>query len=184
MPKLNDARLPERFWDKVCVDPASRCWVWQGSLVQKGYGMSTLDGRRTRAHRVAYIVLIGPIPDGLVLDHLCRNRACVNPDHLEPVTLGENSLRGMSPTIVKHRERRCGRGHAVDESNSYVVPSTGLPRCAQCKREDYERRHADPEWRKARAAKERERQRLRRERASCTTCDRAETTEEKETQHG
>lgn len=87
--------LAERFWPKV--SKTDSCWLWQASLDGKGYGQ--INGGRTptrmmRAHRVAYELVIGPIPDGLDLDHLCRTPRCVNPDHLEPVTRRENTARG------------------------------------------------------------------------------------------
>lgn len=74
--------------------PASDCWVWQGDLNRNGYGTFRVKGRRKMVHRVVYQHLIGPIPPGLILDHKCRNRACCNPFHLEPVTVQENTRRG------------------------------------------------------------------------------------------
>ena len=80
----------DRFWARVDV---GLCWEWTGSN-DRGYGMFRLDGRTVRAHRWAWETLVGPIPRGLHLDHLCRNPPCVNPDHLEPVTQPENIRRG------------------------------------------------------------------------------------------
>lgn len=88
------ARLPVRFLAKMSVDEASGCWVWTAARTSKGYGQFRIGPRPVRAHRYAYTLLVGPIPDGLQLDHLCRNRLCVNPGHLEPVTNWENTLRG------------------------------------------------------------------------------------------
>lgn len=83
--------LEERFWAKV--EKTDGCWLWQGYKTVMGYGRINVDGHAVGAHRVAYEMLVGPIPVALTLDHLCRNPGCVRPDHLEPVTLAENSLR-------------------------------------------------------------------------------------------
>ncbi|HEV2123202.1 MAG TPA: HNH endonuclease signature motif containing protein [Chloroflexota bacterium] len=89
-----------------------------------------------KAHRWAYEALVGPIPTGTELDHLCRNPACVRPDHLEPVTHAENIRRGYA---AKPRPRwtttHCPRGHAYDEANSYIHPKTGLRSCRTCSAE-------------------------------------------------
>ncbi len=93
-----------RFWNKV--EKTRTCWLWQGSIFQgKKYGQFRADGKNWRAHRFAYQLLRGPIPSGLVLDHLCRNPRCVNPKHLEPVTAAENAARNP-------KDEFCKRGHA------------------------------------------------------------------------
>lgn len=97
----------QRFWAKVNKTPG--CWLWTAAT-SKGYGSFGMPDRRQRlAHRLSYELLVGPIPEGLVLDHLCRVRNCVNPAHLEPVTAAENTRRGLLRT-------RCHRGHVIDET--------------------------------------------------------------------
>jgi hypothetical protein len=94
-----------KFWSRV--DTEGDCLTWQGYRNSLGYGATTVPGVGTRgAHRVAYLIVVGEIPDGLVLDHLCRNPPCVNPQHLEPVTSKENTLRG----ILIPRQTMCRRG--------------------------------------------------------------------------
>lgn len=120
----------DRFWAKVDVGHPLGCWEWTGALSTKGYGRFNAGPALCQAHRYAYEALIGPIPDGLELDHLCRNRICVNPDHLEPVTTAENLRRGAGGP-----RPRCLRGHAFSESNTYYRPDNGRRQCRACRRE-------------------------------------------------
>ena len=119
-----------RFWAKV--HKTETCWLWIASVNLKGYGMFHLPrpvGRRIHAHRFAYEAVVGPIPDGLVLDHLCRTSLCVNPAHLEPVTNRENVTRGL-------RRSHCANGHAYTEENSYWrAGRNGYPwrECKECR---------------------------------------------------
>src|SRR5690554_6462185 len=104
------ARPPlDRFWPKI--DRTDDCWLWIGKINNRGYGLFYLDRRMQAAHRAAYQLLVGPIPDGLDLDHTCRVRRCVNPDHLEPVTHRENLLRGASFAAVNAAKTHCPHGH-------------------------------------------------------------------------
>ncbi len=125
--------LEERLLTKIAMDAETGCWVWTGTKTSTGYGVihegGVDGGRRLRAHRVAYELFVGPIPEGLVLDHLCRNPLCVNPEHLEPVTIGENVRRGEPPNRTQ-----CPRGHAYDDDNTYRRPSGGRV-CRTCARE-------------------------------------------------
>lgn len=116
----------------------SGCWEWQGTVNSNGYGSIGHLGKRMSTHRLSYELHVGPIPEGLVIDHLCRNRACCNPAHLEPVTQGENTRRG-EPAQRTH----CPQGHAYDGDNVriYIDPSGYRHRgCKTCKR-DWERRY-------------------------------------------
>jgi len=101
-----------------------------------GYGKVNIDGKAKLAHRVVYEALVGPIPEGLQLDHLCRNRACVNPAHLEPVTQRVNILRGTGTAAVHAAKTHCINGHPFDEANTYLYQGNKrMCRRCRCDRE-------------------------------------------------
>jgi len=136
---MNYNALPENFWDKVSMEPNSGCWLWTGATTGRSRGGTNLEyGQFTRpnanklggakmqlAHRHAYEKLIGPIPEGLQVDHLCKVTTCVNPNHLEPVTGLENRRRRM-PT-------HCRQGHEFTQENTYIYAS-GARSCRACNR--------------------------------------------------
>lgn len=129
--EFGDPRLPARFWNKVRVDP-SGCWIWLGAKYHNGYGVFCISrGKSVRAHRMAFTELVGPIPDGLQCDHLCRNRACLNPAHIEPVTHQENVLRGMSVTAENARKTTCAGGHSLVNAKLMTGKRKGR-RCLEC----------------------------------------------------
>jgi hypothetical protein len=123
-----------RFWSKVEKQPDG-CWVWLASRNPWGYGHFAHRRVIRSAHRCAYEIAVGPIPDGLTIDHLCRNPACVNPAHLEPVTMTENLRRGMSPSAIHARQTHCIHGHPFDASNTYVTGTSKRRTCRTCNRD-------------------------------------------------
>jgi hypothetical protein len=125
-----------RFWEKV--QKTETCWLWTAQIAKNGYGRFKPEYIARQAHRVAYELLIGPIPDGLQLDHLCRVRHCVNPAHLEPVTGRENILRGFAPSACRARQTECWRGHPFDDVNTYRR-TDGTRACRECNRDSVRR---------------------------------------------
>jgi HNH endonuclease len=118
----------ERFWSNVNVKEADDCWLWQRSLNRDGYGRLSWNRKLIMAHRLAYRLCVGELPFGLELDHLCRNRACVNPRHLEPVTHKINMERGIARCSKK---THCKRGHELIGNNLYTPPD-GSRQCRKC----------------------------------------------------
>lgn len=123
--------------DRGYVTP---CWILSGAQ-RNGYAVIRYGGRVVQAHRLAYEVYVGPIPEGLQLDHLCRQRACANPAHLEPVTPRENTLRGESISAGYAKRTHCKHGHELTSENVYTYPTGNARACRTCHRE-YQRRYS------------------------------------------
>lgn len=120
----------QRFWEKVDKDSAGGCWLWKAAR-RNGYGHFGISGRTTAyAHRLSYEWLIGPIPEGLQIDHLCRNKLCVNPEHLEAVTQEVNTQRAHEGKRKSH----CPHGHEYTAENTYTQPADGAQVCLTCRR--------------------------------------------------
>ncbi|MFJ2737689.1 HNH endonuclease signature motif containing protein [Streptomyces sp. NPDC087317] len=118
-----------RFWSKVTLDPTG-CLIWTAGRSVYGYGRFFWNGHSGAAHRFAYMALVGDIPAGLSLDHLCRVRHCVRPDHLEAVTPRENTLRGENHVADQARRTHCPRGHAYTPANTRL--KNGKRECRTC----------------------------------------------------
>ncbi len=140
-------RAMRPFMELFDASDPDACWLWMGNLSRYGYGRGVLDGRQVIAHRAVYVALVGPIPTGLDLDHLCHNadpecvggvtclhRRCVNPKHLEPATRRMNVLRGKTPPAANLAKTQCINGHPFDDANTHLTP-LGHRSCRACVRE-------------------------------------------------
>jgi hypothetical protein len=119
------------IWTRVTIGDG--CWEWSGPITKKGYGNYKVDGIQ-QAHRVAYTMLVGPIPEGLALDHLCLNHLCVRPSHLEPVTFAENTRRARA-LYDEADHPLCQYGHEFTVENTYRRPDGRGRMCRTCIRE-------------------------------------------------
>lgn len=130
--------LPEHVRSRVVIDPSSGCWQWTGArrgspTVLGYYGGLQVDGRQLAVHRYVYELLVGPIPDGLQIDHLCRNPPCCNPDHLEAVTQRTNLLRGNGISAKNASRTHCAQGHEYTPENTVYRKGRGRW-CRACNR--------------------------------------------------
>lgn len=154
MPRINTPEILLQRVNRSGPIPEHRpdlgpCWLWTGKLGKWGYAKARVFYRTRVVHRVIYEHFNGLVPDGLELDHLCRNRACCNPEHLEPVTGRENKLRGTSFSAVNAKKTHCLRGHPLSGDNLYVS-TKGERVCRTC------RRAAIKAWHQREAIKKRE----------------------------
>lgn len=136
----------DRFIEKTQISEThsyngTPCIDWTAYLNEDGYGTFKVAGKVLKAHRFSYEQFVGPIPTSLQIDHLCRRRNCVNPDHIEPVTSGENSRRGETIAAANLCKTHCPKGHAYEGDNLYLYPD-GRRECRTCSQE-YKRRYED-----------------------------------------
>ncbi len=122
--------IKERLLSKISVDETTKCWNWLGALAH-GYGRIHYQGETRQAHRVSYELVNEKIPEALVLDHLCENKRCINPDHLEPVT---NKLNIYRASTGNSQKTHCPKGHIYDSENTYIDPR-GFRNCKACAKE-------------------------------------------------
>lgn len=148
--------ISELIARRVCIDSGTQCWNWP-SAGKRGYATVRVDRKPYLVHRLSYEAYIGRIPEGLEIDHLCRNRRCCNPDHLEPVTRAENVRRGIGPALLgalNSSKTHCAHGHPFDKQNTRLRP-TGGRSCRACARLLGSKRIPKPPTEAQRAAKQR-----------------------------
>lgn len=132
---------PPAFEDRFISEPNTGCWLWISTLDRHGYGVLSVKNKTVFAHRFSYQRSIGPIPDGLTLDHLCRVRSCVNPVHLQPISSRENVLRGEGTGARNARKTHCLVGHEFNDENKYIN-ARGERQCRPCNaKRHYDRYH-------------------------------------------
>lgn len=123
----------ESYEARISPEPNTGCWLWTGKTKPNGYGDANTPGSKSAsAHRVIYEFFRGPVPRDLVVDHLCRTPACVNPDHLEPVPQRTNLMRGETLARANAEKTHCKRGHEFTPENTQIDKKRGLRSCKEC----------------------------------------------------
>lgn len=139
---MSESKMPARIWADPAfgekVAPRGDCLVWLGYVLPNGYGQH----RRKYVHRIAYEEHVGKILPGLTIDHICKNRRCVNPDHLRMLPAGDNSLLGSSPPALNKKKRYCSNGHSLDGDNILIIhrPDGTRRKCRVCDRQAKQRK--------------------------------------------
>lgn len=141
--KFDHNGIAAKLTSEIKVDPEAGCWEWQGMLNKDGYGLMSVSGLNRTVHRLSYLIFNGEIDSHFQIDHLCRNRRCINPKHLDAVLQMENLRRGFGLAGVNIRKQRCPSGHAYSPENTYVNPKSGHRKCLTCQREASKRRYYD-----------------------------------------
>lgn len=135
----------ERFFGHVMPITESGCWIWMGSTSPKGYGKFNIPDRTTMVHRLSYEHFKGSIPQGVSIDHVCRVRCCVNPDHLHLCSNQENVLSGYGVTAVNARKTHCPKGHAYTKENTRYYEGRNCRECHRIKRRAERSRKTAPQ---------------------------------------
>lgn len=133
MTRRDSSQTDLEFFEARVFKPETPCWNWRVNIGSSGYGKWTRSDRQAVAHRVAYELLVGPIPEGMQLHHKCFNRSCVNPEHLEPVTPKQNKAMSRGMGAVNKAKMTCVNGHPFDEANTYVT-ERGHRQCRACRK--------------------------------------------------